>query len=214
MKYKLIFMLILILSLTTIVWPQKKITKRTNIAVLDFEARGGVDNNEAASLSDIFTGELISTQQFVVIERNRIKSILQEQGFQQSEACSQVSCIVEVGKILKVQRMFAGTIGKIGKMYTVAIQLIDIETGEIVSNKTREHKGDIEELTDILKGMADEITSEITGSKIEISRGGSTTWLWYVGGAAVAGTATYFILQKRTSTNSTENQLPKMPALP
>ena len=62
-----------------------------------------------------------------------------------------MECIVEVGKILKVEKMFAGTIGKVGKIYTINIQVIDIGTAQIEQNKSRRHDGAIEDLlTDII----------------------------------------------------------------
>jgi TolB-like protein len=219
---------VLVIYLASILTPtafgrQKKTEKqRINIAVLEFEARGGVSKEDAASLSDAFQGQIIETGEFIVVDRNRIKSILQEQGFQQSEACSQVECIVEVGKILKVEKMFAGTIGKVGKIYTINIQLIDVVTAQIIQNKSRRHSGEIEELlTDIIPELAGEMASELTGKKVEVTTGttgGGSSWLWYVlGGAVVAGgAAAYLMTQKQGGgTNPpTTQQLPSSPDFP
>jgi LPXTG-motif cell wall-anchored protein len=195
--------------------------KKMNIAVLEFEPRGGVSKEDAASLSDAFQGQIIETGEFIVVDRNRIKAILNEQGFQQSEACSQVECIVEVGKILRVEKMFAGTIGKVGKIYTINIQLIDIATAQIMQNKSRRHDGAIEELlTDIIPELAAEMAKGLTGKDVQVSTGttgGSSSWLWYVGGAVVAGGAAVVLLSKKNDGSSTETQtqpLPQAPALP
>jgi len=104
-----IFMLGIILP-NSLIFAQAQTQKqkqKLNIAVMDFDAREGLSRGEAASLSDLFSSQLVATEEFIVVDRNRIKNILTEQGFQQSEACSQVECIVEAGKILKVQKMFA-----------------------------------------------------------------------------------------------------------
>ena len=208
---------------TPTVFGRQKTTQKQkiNIAVLEFEARGGVSKEDAASLSDSFQGQIIETGEFIVVDRNRIKSILQEQGFQQSEACSQVECIVEVGKILKVEKMFAGTIGKVGKIYTINIQLIDVVTAQIIQNKSRRHSGEIEELlTDIIPELAGEMASELTGRQVEVTTGatgGGSSWLWYVlGGAVVAGgAAAYLMMQKQVppGTKPTK-QLPSSPDFP
>ena len=171
---------------------------KINIAVLDFDARGGISKEEAASLSDIFQSRLVEFGEFNVVDRSRIKVILQEQGFQQSEACSQVECIVEAGKILKVERMFAGTIGKIGRVYNVNIQLIDIATSQIIQNKSRQHSGDVDELaTEIVPDMAKEMAEGMTGKELQVSSlsKGSSSWMWYVGGAVVAGGVALFLLK-------------------
>lgn len=198
--------------------------KKINLAVLEFEARGGVSKEDAASLSDAFQGQIIETGEFIVVDRNRIKSILQEQGFQQSEACTQVECLVEVGKILKVEKMFAGTIGKVGKIFTVNVQLIDVATAQILQNKSRRHAGEIEELlTEIIPELAGEMAKELTGKEVQVSTGttgGSSTWVWYVvGGVAVAGGVAALALSKSGSNKTNEtpqqsSQLPSAPAFP
>ena len=168
------------------------------IAVMDFDAREGLSHGEAASLSDLFSSQLVATGEFVVVDRNRIKSILQEQGFQQSEACSQVECIVEAGKILKVEKMFVGVVGKIGKMYNVNIQLIDIATARIEKNISRQHSGEIEELaTDVIPSMAAQLIKEMTGKEMKVS--GASTWYYYVGAAVLVGggVAGYLLLKPK-----------------
>lgn len=192
-------------------FPQKKI----NVAVMDFNARGGISSEEAATLSDVFQSKLSQIKDITLVDRNRIKSILQEQGFQQSEACTQVECLVEAGRILKVEKMFAGSIGKIGKIYNVNIQLIDVATAQILQNISRQHSGDIEDLvSEIVPDMADQIAADLTGNKELVKSRGSSTWLWYVlGGVAVAGGAAVVLSKKGGGTNATE-QLPSSPSFP
>lgn len=85
--------LVVSLSFFVIAHTKQSISKKYNIAVMDFDAREGLTRGEAASLSDLFSSQMVATSEFIVIDRNRIKAILQEQGFQQSEACSQVQSI-------------------------------------------------------------------------------------------------------------------------
>ncbi len=196
--------------------------KKLNIAVLDFDSRGGITKEEAASLSDIFQAQLVQMGEFIVVDRNRIKAILQEQGFQQSEACSQVECIVDVGRILKVEKMFAGTIGKVGRIFNVNIQLIDIATAQIVSTKSRQHGGALEDLaTDIIPEIAQEMAREMTGKDVRArvtSSGGGIPWYYYVGGAVVAGGIAAAVLMGGGGDDggggSTGTPLPDPPAFP
>ena len=199
---------------------QKKIQK-LYVAVMDFDAREGLTRGEAASLSDLFSSQLVATGEFVVVDRNRIKSILTEQGFQQSEACAQVECIVEAGKILKVQKMFAGTIGKIGKIFSVNIQMLDVVTSQVEVNKSYQHTGDVEELAeDVIPELAREIAEQVTGKRIEkaeVAKTSSYKWLWYVGGAVVlgGGVATYYYLKESENPPPVvDENLPGPPTLP
>lgn len=189
---------------------------KLTVAVLDFDTRGGLTRDEAATLSDAFQTEVVRRGEFTVVDRARIKQILQEQGFQQSEACSQVECIVEAGKILKVERMFAGTIGKVGTLYNVTIQVIDIASAQITHTSNRQHRGDIEELlSDIIPDMAQEMIAQITGRPYEPSSGGGG-WLWYAAGAVVigGGAAAAILLKPEKESPTTSDKLPTPPPLP
>jgi len=211
---------LLLLPVTLVSQQRPTQPKKPTVAVLDFDARGGISKEEAASLSDAFQTELFSTNGFVIVDRNRIKAILTEQGFQQSEACSQVECIVDVGRILKVEKMFAGNIGKVGRIYNVNVQLIDVVTAQIVSQKNRKHDGALEELlTEVIPEIADEMAGEILGKRVAAQpSGGGSTWYWYVGGALVAGGVAAAVLMKsgseETVTPPASKTLPAGPDLP
>ena len=127
--------------------------------------------------------------------------------------------MVEAGKILKVEKMFAGSIGKVGKIFNVNVQLIDVQTSQILQTMSKQHSDDIEELvSDIVPTMADDLGGELTGNtELVQSRRGSSTWLWYVlGGVAVAGGAAAAVLSssKNNPPSSTTTPLPDSPAFP
>lgn len=218
LRTAVVFILIPSLTFLTLAQtkPQQQKPKLT-VAVIDFEGRG-VKPEEAVSLSDVFQGVLVESQQFTVVDRNRIKAILEEQGFQQSEACSQVECIVQVGKILKVEKMFAGVIGKVGRRFTVNIQVIDVQTAQILSSKPRQHDGEIEELAgEIIPEIAQEMIEELTGKRVSTvvtTTGGGSSWLWYVGGAVVLGGGAAALLLTKKTTEEKPKALPGAPTFP
>jgi len=83
--------------------------EKLNIAMNDLQGKG-VEQSAAAIISDRLRSELLGTGIFRVMERKEMTAVLKEQGFQQSGACTEASCIVEVGQLLGVKRMIAGTI--------------------------------------------------------------------------------------------------------
>ncbi len=105
----------------------------TPIAVLDLEMRGGLSPEENKSLSDRLRGELVATGHYTVLERGSMEAILKEQDFQQTGACSDTSCIVEIGRILAVRKIIGGSIGKVGGVFSINIKIIDVQTGVIES---------------------------------------------------------------------------------
>ncbi len=120
-----------------------------NIAVLDIQALGGLNEQEIITLSDRLRGELSATDRFNVIERKEMGVILEEQDFQQSDDCSEASCIVEVGQLLAVQKMVGGSIGLVGKSYSLNVKLIDVETGKIDMHISEDYKCSKEELVSL-----------------------------------------------------------------
>lgn len=118
--------------------------ERKNIGILDLEGIG-ISQVEALGLTKRLRTELFRTSRFVILERDRMKEIFSEQGFQQS-GCTSSECLIEAGKVLNMQMMVGGSVSKIGKYFSIELRLINIETGEIVSVSTVDIKGNIGEV--------------------------------------------------------------------
>jgi TolB-like protein len=121
----------------------------TTIAVLEFEGKG-VSQSETSTLTDRLRDEMFKTGIYIVLERGKMDEVLKEQGFQQT-GCISSECAVEVGNMLGVQQMVAGSIGKVGTVYTVSARIFDVQTGKILKSANYDHIGDIGQL--LLKGM-------------------------------------------------------------
>lgn len=134
------------------------------LGVWDLEAEG-ISKSEANLLSDRLLTELFNTHQFVVLERKKMKDILTEQGFQYS-GCVSDKCIVDIGKIVGVQQMVSGRVGKIGNTYTINARLISVETGIILKTDAVDITGQIDE---VLKRGCRELTWKLTGRRGNLS---------------------------------------------
>ena len=129
------------------------------VAILTLEVTG-IDSNAAITLSNRLRAELIKAGEFDVMERNRMEEILVEQGFQQTGACNTDECIVEAGRLLGVSRMIAGSVGKLGTLYSVTVRMIDVETGRILLTATEDSQGPIENvLTVSIKNAAKKLSA-------------------------------------------------------
>jgi TolB-like protein len=135
-------------------------TGKISIAVSDFIAQG-ISNDEAAIITNRIRSELTKTGVFTVVERGQMETILKEQGFQQS-GCTTDKCIVEVGQLLNVKQMVAGSIGKIGSILTISARVIDVATGKIIKTVDSDCKCKIEELlTKTTKDVAQKLAKGI-----------------------------------------------------
>jgi len=104
---------------------------KLRIAVIDLDAYG-VPETEVLVLSDRLRFELFKSNRYTVLERNKMQEIIEELGFQQTGYTSDAQ-LIEIGKMLAVQHIIGGSIGKVGSYYTATIRKIDVETGEIVA---------------------------------------------------------------------------------
>ncbi len=132
---QLILLILFSVSLTSIaIAEDQKVEKRLNVAVLDLEISGGIPEIYQKTLSDRLRLELLNTGRFNVIERNAMEEVLSEQGFQMS-GCTSDECAVEVGRLLGVQGIIAGSIGKVGNTHSIILRHISVETGLIIASK-------------------------------------------------------------------------------
>ena len=80
-----------------------QVAEKQTVALLEFEGRG-ISQLEAKTLTDRLMSEMVNTDAVIMVERNQMDEILNEQGFQQS-GCTSSECAAEVGALLGVQNM-------------------------------------------------------------------------------------------------------------
>jgi curli biogenesis system outer membrane secretion channel CsgG len=136
---------------------------KMNIAIMDFEARSGVQPGEAQTIGDMFSSLLQQTGRFTVVDRKQITTLMQEQGFQ----ASQEGDAAKAGKVMAVRKMFFGSIGKLGKdVFVVNIKMSDVETSSIEYAVSKNYDDDLEDIhKDFLPGLINEIVQTIDGKK-------------------------------------------------
>ena len=127
------------------------------IAVSDLDG-SEVSSSEIKALTERLRSELLMTKHFKVLERDIMEEILKEQGFQQS-GCTTSECVVQIGQLVNVEKMVAGTINKIGNTFSSSVRIIDITTGSIDKIVSFDYTGPIDEL--LKRGMK-KIAIELT----------------------------------------------------
>ncbi|GAB4369079.1 MAG: hypothetical protein Kow0042_10590 [Calditrichia bacterium] len=156
--FVLIVLLILGFSRTAFTGELKGLKKR--IAVVDFEDRSGWGHNIGTGLADMLVTQLVKSGNFMVIERQELAAIMEEQGLGLSGAVTPQSA-AQVGKLLGVELMVMGSVsefgekkskigGSIGKLgiggglskrearAVVDVRLVNTSTGEIVLAESAE----------------------------------------------------------------------------
>jgi hypothetical protein len=136
---------------------QKKQAPGGYTAVMRFESTGA-DSGVSMVITDIFTNQIQANGKYRVMERSQMEKVLKEQGFQNSGACSSTECAVEIGRLLSIDKMFIGSIGKLGKTWVMNVRLISVQTGEILSNVSKQVLGKVDILSQTAIQMANELS--------------------------------------------------------
>jgi hypothetical protein len=118
---------------------EKKAKER--LAVLDLEAKYGIDKGLAEALSGIVRDRIHSYGEFQVMSKEDIQAVASREQLKQALGCDDGSsqCLVEFGRMIGTRFMVAGDISKIGTTYTVSLRMMDTQgEGAGVTNRVRE----------------------------------------------------------------------------
>ncbi|MDI6739844.1 MAG: CsgG/HfaB family protein [Candidatus Edwardsbacteria bacterium] len=140
---------------------QAQAAKKTAVAVMSLRG-SAIADADARFLTERLNIELQRTGIYDVLERDKMDEILKEQGFQQTGACDETACLVEAGRLLPVEKMIGGSVGKIGNVFSAQIRLIDLKTGKVEKTATRDYKGELDYLlTTGMRESAEELSGKI-----------------------------------------------------
>ena len=123
--------------------------QKPTCAVLTFEAKSGISPDEATILSDRFETELNGLGRHTLMSRTKMGEILKAQEY--AAKCSASECAIEAGKLLAIQYIVFGSVGRIGSTYTVNVNLVNVETGAIERSANYDLRGAIDDL--LTRGM-------------------------------------------------------------
>ena len=121
-----------------------------NIAVADLITYT-LSQGEAKTLTEKLYTTLAQTGYFNILSRSDMKTVLETQQFQMADVFDDSSRLAEMGKILAVQKIVGGSIGKVGSTYILAVRLVDVETGKTEITSDRKIKAESDELLDLME---------------------------------------------------------------
>jgi hypothetical protein len=132
------------------------------LGIMDIVLREGISESEAGFVSDFVFNSVYKygKAKYRIISRESRDSILKEQEFGLSVMCDESSCAIKIGKFLQAQYMIFGSCGRFGSFYTVTLQIVDVNTTEVVGTA----RGKSAEL-DGLEFATDICVSELFGMK-------------------------------------------------
>ncbi len=116
-------------------------------AILGFQTCNGLSADEGTILTDRFASELDKFKVYQLVAITKTREILAEQNRAAGSTNTAKSAVtaLEAGRILAVRKTIAGSIGRIGPLFTIMSQVVDVETGLVEQ----------------------QVSTDITGSRIE-----------------------------------------------
>ena len=136
--------------------------EKPRVAVLQIKVQG-VEASAGPILTDWLQGAIIATKAFAVMERARVKDILDEKDFAQSD-CTENACAVKAGKLLNVQKVIVGSVGQLGKTFAISVRMVDVPTGRAERQARKAHTGDIGGLVSVMDAVAAELATGVSHS--------------------------------------------------
>lgn len=111
---------------------------KERLAVLDLEAKYGVDKGLAEALSVIVRDKLHSFGDFEVMSRSDIQAVASREAMKQTLGCDDdgSQCLVDFGRAIGTRFMVAGDISKLGETYTLSLRMLDTK-GQSAGVKNR-----------------------------------------------------------------------------
>lgn len=150
-----------LLFLSSLILGQNLENLKKRVAVVSFSDKAGYGNNIGNGIADMLVTSLVESNKFIVIERNELEKIMNEQGLGMSGAVTPQSA-AKVGQLLGVELIITGSVSEFGTKKdkvggalgdfggfnigvssetarsVVDIRLVNTSTGEIITAKTAE----------------------------------------------------------------------------
>ena len=194
-----IFYLILLFFLSNV-------TAQVTVVVADFENNSGGFNLDywEKAIPDFLTSELSTSNRIVIVERNKLDKVLEEQALGLTGILDS-SNVKEVGKLLNAQYIIQGTINQVNGKCRIDANIIKVKTGEVKSEKViAPNESHLEEMTLLLSNNIKKVLvgqgTYIEKTKIVLDGNGgihfSSNWNWanFTGTGLTSGD-TYVVTQ-------------------
>ena len=140
-----IFYLVILFTLSSV-------NAQVTVVVADFENNTGGFNLDywEKAIPDFLTSELSKSDRIVIVERNKLDKVLEEQALVLSGVLDS-SNVKQVGKLLNAQFIIQGTINQTNGKSRIDANIIKVKTGEVKNEKViAPDDNHLEEMTQLL----------------------------------------------------------------
>lgn len=156
------------------------------LAILNFNTDQTLNPAQVASFQQRLSSFAAEAQEWVLIERNQMDVILNEQGFQQSGVCEK-ECQIEMGRLLGADLLVMGSIARMGKQWSITASLVDVASGKVLRTSLADVKTEEDLVGEPVREMVRKLRTADNTPLPEKKK--SSTWAWVTGGVVLIGAA-------------------------
>ena len=159
------FLIFLVISLSIGLSNAAEKKTRERLAVLDLEAKYGIEKVFAEGLSVIVRDTIHSYGEYTVMSQEDIRAVASREQLMQAMGCDDGSgqCLLDFGRAIGSRFMVAGSISKFGQTYTVSLRMLDTQGAKagLVNRVSEDCKCDEEELIETIRNVAAKLIGKL-----------------------------------------------------
>ncbi|MBM4045403.1 MAG: hypothetical protein FJ279_09830 [Planctomycetes bacterium] len=126
---------------------------KARLAVLDLLTGEGLKPDDGQTLAMFIRAAIVQTGRFDVMDRQDIRRVLDEQKFQEALS-SDTQGLVKAGKILAVKEIMGGRVAKLGRVWVVVLNLVEVGSARLLNSQAIPYDGPIEGLLECTTAVA------------------------------------------------------------
>lgn len=139
--------------LTSLVGVSHSAEQQLRLAVLDLDVGSELSREDGKTLADFISDGIVNSGRFEVLERKKIKQLLEEVKFSEMLGDPDQR-VAKAGKFLDVNRVLSGRVGRFSNVWTLSLTLVDVTTAKILSSQAVTHNGDMNGLLEVARKAA------------------------------------------------------------
>ena len=116
--------------------------KKYKVAVMEFDDQTKkLSKSVLEAAAEYLRGELVASNQFIVISKDRQKAIVKEKKKESWKECYDQSCRIQLGQALSADTILTGAISKFGNTFILTLELVDLAKEATVKGAKAEYDG-------------------------------------------------------------------------
>ena len=157
------YILLCLATTFAITYGYQEENEKIKIAILQIENRTSTSVDTQA-LTDSLQIEIVKKKYYLVVERNQLNKILEEQKLSLS-GLTETEQVTKIGQLLGAQKIWIGSLSKFGEKYVLSMKSVDVQSG-VIDFADQVYAYDSESILDTIPDLADRMIMLAKGKQV------------------------------------------------